>query len=162
MIALVGWLVPGAGYWLIGERARGTIIFAAIVSIFLMGLLVGGLRVIDVPGYENGMPTRVSGGAKVSPNDRNYPYARWSLTDRPLAEIANKPWFAAQILAGPMCIASAAGSNYLARQGVPRVHAPLDNIGTLYTAVAGMLNLFVIIDSTFRAGQPAAGKAHPA
>jgi hypothetical protein len=155
LVALLGWLVPGAGYWVIGERARAVIICIAIVLIYFLGLLIGGVRVIEVPGYDRqtGEQVRVSGSRRVNPNERDYPYARWILADRPLAEIADKPWFAAQILAGPIALISAAASNHFAN--VPRPHAPLDNIGTLYAAVAGMLNLFVIIDSTFRSNQPA-------
>jgi len=36
---------------------------------------------------------------------------------------------------------------------VPQSHSRSWEIGTLYTAVAGMLNLLVIIDSAHRAGQ---------
>jgi hypothetical protein len=36
---------------------------------------------------------------------------------------------------------------------VPKSHARLAEIGTLYTAVAGMLNLLAIIDSSYRASQ---------
>jgi hypothetical protein len=165
LVALAGWLVPGSGYWLIGQRARAVIICAAIVMLYVMGLLIGGVRVIEVPGYDTqtGRQIRVGHRGRVYPNDREYAQARWVLLARPLPEIANKPWFAAQVLAGPISLASAAASNHYARLSVPRVHAPLDNIGTLYAAVAGMLNLFVIIDSTYRAGHPGSdhGKAPP-
>jgi hypothetical protein len=156
LVALLGWLAPGAGYWIIGERARALIIFVSILTIYLIGLLVGGVRVIEVPGYDtkDGTQLRVFGGRRVSPRDREYAHARWIMLDRPHSEIANKPWFAAQVLAGPVSLASAYLSNHFAQQNAAKGHAPLDNIGTLYAAVAGMLNLFVIIDSTFRASQP--------
>jgi hypothetical protein len=155
LVAVLGWLIPGAGYWVIGERARAGIICAGIVTIYFLGLLIGGARVIEVPGYDKqGMQIRVTAQGRVAPSNREYPSARWILLERPLSEIADKPWFAAQVLAGPVALLSAAASNHYAVQGVPRVHAPLDNIGTLYAAVAGMLNLFVIIDSTYRANQP--------
>jgi hypothetical protein len=68
---------------------------------------------------------------------------------RPLAEIANKPWYICQIMAGPVSLISSklsieAGSG-------PKVKARLGEIGTLYTAVAGMLNLLAIIDAAHRA-----------
>ena len=33
-------------------------------------------------------------------------------------------------------------------------HALSNEVGTLYTAVAGMLNLLTIIDAAYRAGRP--------
>ena len=36
---------------------------------------------------------------------------------------------------------------------VPKSHGRLWEFGTLYTAVAGMLNLLAILDSAYRAGQ---------
>ena len=68
-----------------------------------------------------------------------------------------------EILAGPICLGSGAASMGLADSGYnrnlrqqvdyPRPHVPLEGVGTLYTALAGMLNLFIIIDSTHRAGR---------
>jgi hypothetical protein len=172
LIAVAGWVVPGAGYWLIGERARGVVVLVAILTMFLSGMLIAGVRVIDVPGYGvHGYKRQVvarrgyAGYVIVDPKSpeeeadpaRDAPDAvplGWALSQRTLAEIANKPWFAGQVLAGPVCLISASLSNRAARAGVPRSHAPLENIGTLYTAVAGMLNLFIVIDSTYRAGLP--------
>jgi hypothetical protein len=165
LVALAGWLVPGAGYWLIGQRARALIIGVAIVTLYLLGLLIGTVRVIEVPGYDTqtGRQIRVNERGRVFPSEREYLQARWVLMVRPFSEIANKPWFAAQVLAGPISLASAAASNRYAQLKLPKVHAPLDNIGTLYAAVAGMLNLFVIIDSTYRAGHAGSdrGKVAP-
>jgi hypothetical protein len=145
IIALVGWILPGAGYWLLGQWARGTVVFVAILTLFASGLLIAGVRVIEVPGYDARGNMITVGG-------------QWIVTHGGLmSEVSSKPWFVCQILAGPMCLASAAGSIELARHGseYPRVHAPLETVGTLYTAIAGMLNLMVIIDAVHRAGEPA-------
>ncbi|HEY7087712.1 MAG TPA: DUF6677 family protein [Tepidisphaeraceae bacterium] len=170
LIALAGWLVPGAGYWLIGERARAMVVFVSIVTLYVMGLLIAGVRVVEVPGYgkhgyqlqlvarqvRDGMMETVvdptSAEQEANPADESNEISEgWVLKRRFLSEIANKPWFAGQVLAGPLSLLSAKASNQAARAGLPRPHAPLENIGTLYTAVAGMLNLFIIIDSTYRA-----------
>jgi hypothetical protein len=157
VVALVGWLIPGAGYWLVGERARGTVAGVAIIVTYVLGLLVAGTRVIDVPGYDSGgRQVRVLDGRLVRPEQRDYTVAGWALTNGGfLAEITNKPWFAAQVLGGPMCLASAAVSVELAQKGPEfgRPHAHLETVGTLYTAIAGMLNLMVLIDAAWRAGQ---------
>jgi hypothetical protein len=44
---LIAWLVPGSGYWLIGQRSRGTIVFFTIVITFLLGMLLGGAEMVD-------------------------------------------------------------------------------------------------------------------
>jgi hypothetical protein len=105
------------------------------------------------------MQIRVSGRVGVRPSDHGYPTADWALTNFNgfISEIANKPWFVGQVLAGPICLLSAASSVELAQRGVadyPRPHSHPETVGTLYTAIAGMLNLMVIIDAAYRAGQP--------
>jgi hypothetical protein len=169
LIALAGWLVPGLGYWLIGQRSRGTIACIAIILIYLLGLLVAGVRVVEVPGYDdqNGMQIRMIQNRRILPRDSRYPNAGSALLNGGfLSEIANKPWFVGQVLTGPIALASAAISVDLAQTGAaneyqmqsqyPRPHAPLEMVGTLYTAIAGMLNLLVIIDAAHRAGSGAA------
>ncbi len=44
---LLGWAVPGAGHWYIGERPRAAVIFVTVGLTFLAGLWVGSIGVID-------------------------------------------------------------------------------------------------------------------
>lgn len=120
IVALAGWLLPGAGYLLIRERSRGLTAGITIIALFVLGCFIGGMRVID-------------------PADS---YANL------YRAVMQKPWFVAQVLAGPIALVSA-----LIAKGPSFVvsHARVYEIGTLYTAVAGMLNLLVIIDCTHRA-----------
>lgn len=132
LVAFAAWLVPGSGYWLIGQRARAVTIGLTIVLVFLLGLLVGGVRVVDVPDVSSGDP---------------------------LHHIAQKPWFIGQILGGGVSLVSAWFSNRLAADPVTAnlvSHSRNWEIGTLYTAVAGMLNLLAVIDASFRASHPPA------
>lgn len=48
--ALLGWLVPGGGHFLLKERKRSIIIFAAIVLTFGAGLYIGSIGIIDTVG----------------------------------------------------------------------------------------------------------------
>jgi hypothetical protein len=153
-VALAGWLVPGAGYWLIGERGRALVVGLTIVALFVLGIFLAGIRVIEVPGYdEAGMRVHVDHlGRRFDRHDRGYEQGRWALTGGGLiTEIANKPWYIPQIVAGPITLAASALSVKAAQAGVSRVHARLMDIGVLYTAIAGMLNLLAIIDSASRA-----------
>ena len=50
LVGLLAWLVPGGGHFAINERKRATIIFAAVVLTFVIGLYVGSIGVIDPVG----------------------------------------------------------------------------------------------------------------
>lgn len=50
VVALVGWLVPGGGHFLLKEKKRSVIIFIAIVLTFCIGIYVGSIGVIDPVG----------------------------------------------------------------------------------------------------------------
>jgi len=41
-LCAAAWLIPGAGHYMLGRRARGLILFLAIVTIFALGLLMKG------------------------------------------------------------------------------------------------------------------------
>ena len=47
IVALLSWLVPGAGYYFLNEKKRSIIIFCTVVLIFSVGLYVGSIGVID-------------------------------------------------------------------------------------------------------------------
>jgi hypothetical protein len=158
VVALVGWLVPGAGYWLIGQRPRAVTVGATIVGLFVLGIFLAGIRVVEVPGFdEAGRRINVDHvGVRLRGNDAGYAQGSWVMTSGGLvAEIANKPWYIPQIVAGPITLATSALSVKAAQAGVSRVHARLMDIGVLYTAIAGMLNLLAIIDSSHRASAEA-------
>ena len=50
IVGLLGWLVPGAGYFLLKEQKRAIIIFVAITITFSTGLYVGSIGIIDPVG----------------------------------------------------------------------------------------------------------------
>lgn len=122
VIALAQWVVPGLGYWLLGHRGRGLTIGGTIFVLFLLGLLIGGARVVDPPSL---------GGNGTIFN-----------------QVMQKPWFIGQVLTGLPGVATAMIGQ---RANLPASHSRVNEIGTLYTAVAGMLNLMCIIDSSYRA-----------
>ncbi len=143
VVAIAGWILPGAGYWLMGQRSRALATGLTVILLYLAGLFIGGVRVIEVPGFgDAGQRIQVSTSAGMA----------WVMVAAPMQEIRAKPWSIAQILAGPIGILSGAASVYAA-PSVSISHTPVYEAGTLYTAVAGMLNLLVIIDSAHRAGQ---------
>lgn len=46
-VGLMAWFVPGGGYLLLKEKKRAIIIFVTITSIFVLGIYVGSIGVID-------------------------------------------------------------------------------------------------------------------
>jgi hypothetical protein len=189
LVVLAGWLVPGAGYWLIGQRARAVTVGVTIVALFLAGMLIGGVRAIQVPGYgEGGQRIRVWYEMhRDRPTNREFigeePPRGWDKAGRGpwvagdvrglLGEIGNKPWSICQVMAGPLALAGGAWSVQASRpigqddaavpadsgssRGTPAStagvlsHSRINEIAVLYTAVAGMLNLLVMIDAAARA-----------
>jgi len=47
VVGLLGWLVPGAGHFVLKEKKRAIIIFATIVLTFCVGIYAGSIGVID-------------------------------------------------------------------------------------------------------------------
>jgi hypothetical protein len=148
-----------------------------IVLLFALGLLIGGVRVLEVPGYgPGGGPLSVVHEAYTN-SDRQTevrvvlvenaePRAGRQIVGRalrvqPMAELRQKPWSVAQVMSGPVALAGMSWSVWAAdpangQDGEPPAvpsHARVNEIGVLYTAVAGMLNLLAIIDAASRAGQ---------
>lgn len=139
LVAAAGWALPGLGYLLIRQRARGLTVGITILMLFIAGLAIGGVRALEAPLNAEQSPS-------FNPGD-------WQ------REISEKPWYVAQILTGPICIVSSYYSAWAGRPdsagntpGVPS-HARANEIGVLYMAVAGMLNLLAIIDAAHRAGR---------
>src|SRR4051812_24650042 len=130
VVALAGWLVPGAGYWLIGQRGRAVTCGVTIIAVFVLGILISGIRVVQAPDFTG------PGNA--------------------MQHVLTRPWFIGQALCGPMGIGAAYVSDQLAHSptyGKIEAKARLAEIGTLYTAVTGMLNLLTIIDAAHRAAE---------
>ena len=151
-VALGGWLLPGLGYFLMGERARGLIAGITILLLYLGGIFVGGIRVIDVPGYRDSYSVR--------PDDTGstrrvlLPDGRWTLTARPIPTLLEKPWYLGQFMAGPVNLFASYASISAGQRQIPKSTAHMAEYGTLYCAVAGLLNLLIIIDATSRAMTP--------
>ena len=130
VVALAGWVLPGLGYWLIGQRGRAIACGVTILLVFFGGILIAGVRVVQAPEMKGPGNTA--------------------------QKILQRPWFIGQVLTGPLGITAALVSDKLAASPTYakiETKARLAEIGTLYTAVAGMLNLLTIIDASHRAGR---------
>src|ERR1700722_10750402 len=73
LAVIAGWIIPGGGYFLIGQINRGLTVCVTVLFLFTGGLAIGGIRVIDVPGYKNGYQNRIDEyGRLVSPGDPTF------------------------------------------------------------------------------------------
>lgn len=138
--AAAAWLLPGLGHVLIGQRTRGLIIGCTILGLWLAGLLIGGISVIDHK------PTG-DGGRQ-----------RFSL------------WFLGQAMLSPSLAVNVAHQQlkHVSMQRFDHPPQPEDQprpiftpalgrvaeIGTLYTALAGLLNLLAIMDVAWGRPRP--------
>ena len=133
--AIAGWVLPGLGHLLIGDVLRGLILATAITLLWLGGLLVGGVNVVQVRDA-----------------DGNF-----------------RPWFLGQMLVAPSLAVEYTHDSYRAQydgtdplpdaDGTLPAYTPsygrVHEIGTLYTALAGLLNLLAIVDVIYRQPSPA-------
>lgn len=121
-VAAVGaWLLPGLGHVLLGERQRGLIIGVTIGLLWLGGLLVGGIGVVDRAAH----PAWFIGQALAAPSV----VSDYILRRQPRPD-ANTP---------------DQGHNAY-EPSFGRVQEQ----GILYTSLAGLLNLLAILDVAYR------------
>lgn len=126
ILLVAAYLLPGAGHALYGEIRRGIIIGGTVLSLFVLGIFVGGVRIVEFPN--TAIPSV-------------------------LGKLLSQPAFLGQFFAGPIALVAGALSRSAAADpntaGI-MAHARLFDIAQLYTAIAGALNLLAIIDITGR------------
>lgn len=122
--ALLAWLWPGLGHMYRGERKRGGLIMAGVLFLFLSGLIVGGLNCVEMR-----KPVNPAG-------------------QRPL-----NWWFTAQFFNGPIALGANFANERLVKNAPPEQRmqrmsiGQVREIGTLFIALAGLMNLVCILDA---------------
>lgn len=126
--ALASWAIPGLGHILLGQRRRGLIIGLTILALWLSGILVGGIYVVDRQ-------------AQADPLDQS-------------SRAGLNLWFLGQAFVGPSLVVDWTRARLpvagLTDSNPPLAVAPsfgrAHEQGTLFTALAGLLNLLAILD----------------
>lgn len=137
--AVLAWLIPGLGHIFLGHKVRGVIFLVVITLTFWTGVAVGGVKCVDPHKPVQQKPTAVQRQSR----DRSW-------------------WFFAQIMNGGYAVTTYAVGTRVERASY--LSWPSGDIASVYTGVAGLLNLLIIIDALVRAEglamavSPATGK----
>jgi hypothetical protein len=126
--AVAAWLIPGVGHILAGHAKRGTILMVCIGGLYLVGMLVGGISVVHSRNEDGSLRPWYLGQALIAPSIA-IEYTHDKLRAR--TEGADPSPYDEEISFEP-------------------AYGRAAEIGTLYTALAGLLNLLAIIDIAYR------------
>ena len=124
--AILAWLIPGLGHIFLGHKVRGVIFLVVITLTFWTGVAVGGVKCVDPhkPVQQRSTALQQRGRAR-----------SW--------------WFFAQIMNGGYAVATHAVGVRVERASY--LSWPSGDIASVYTGVAGLLNLLIILDALVRA-----------
>ena len=109
IVGILAWMVPGAGHLAIKEKKRAAVIFVTIMGLFLTGLWIGSVGIID--------------------------------------QVGSFAWYIAQSMVSPVVFVL--GS--ITRSGNYPVYGHPQDIGQIYTSIAGLLNLLCILSAVYMA-----------
>ena len=135
--AVLAWVWPGLGHISLGERRRGFLIMFGILFLFFCGLLIGGLDVVD---HRRDRLWFLSQGA-CGPIAFVADLANTKLVARmPEDWVRNSDWRNRYRNGDPSLDRQLQGTSL----------GKVNEIGTLFVAPAGLMNLVVILDALHR------------
>ncbi|MCG3137345.1 MAG: hypothetical protein HJJLKODD_01189 [Phycisphaerae bacterium] len=139
---LLAWLIPGLGHIYLGQRLRGMILLVTITLTFWTGVAIGGVKSVTLytPAYTQ--ETLNQWQQEVRKGER--PPVQLQIT--------RSWWFIAQLMNGAYTLGSyhygRSVADFNPTSGRTRVLAwPSGEVGSIYTGIAGLLNLLVILDA---------------
>ena len=158
--AVLGLILPGLGHWYLGYKSRALWIFGGVIGLFLTGLLVGGIDCVD----RQEDPVWFIGQAMVGPIALGVDYAHqhyFKVIDRGHLRSARPNEYRDPATGQPKDIVTDAGGQTHVDLGGGRIISPayppkvrsvgkIHDVGTLFGAIAGMMNLICLIDAAFR------------
>lgn len=146
---LLAWILPGLGHWYLGHRVRAVTLMVVIALTFWTGVAIGGVKSTVDPN-EN----RIWFLAQICAGGHTVLAAIWSKSLTPVvyecphcgASLTEKPEYGAKC---PAC-----GKEIARVESAERTRLafwPQVDIAIVYTGIAGLLNLLVILDAIARA-----------
>lgn len=145
LVAAAGWLLPGLGHVILGHTRRGVIVGLTLLTLFVTGLLIGGISAVD----RRNATLWFAGQALIGPAAFAAGYYHQFLEDR--RELLALEYEHAHGLSRGQGLHEMvlSGEPVTYRTSVNRVN----ELGTLYATLAGVMNLLVILDSVGRASE---------
>jgi hypothetical protein len=138
LIGILAWLVPGAGHYAIGEHRRGIIIFATIAVTFWGGVAIGGVRTTVYPEKKSlWFMGQLCGGGH-------------ALMAYALGQSSRSHLLEENLTSSQARSMSPVQRAELTRNLVATGQWGSAEIATVYTGVAGLLNILVIFDALVR------------
>ena len=135
--AVLGWVLPGLGQIVIGERRRGVFVMIGILGLFITGVFVGGIDCVD----KDEDRLWFAGQVVVGPIAVGTAYANQGLL---------KSGKAAEMVPTPPSMFDPNPSPLGKPITVAKGLAHANEFGTLLCFLAGLLNLVAIMDALVR------------
>lgn len=146
---LLAWVFPGLGHWYLGHRARAVTIMVALTLTFWCGVAIGGVKSTVDP-----VQNRLWFLAQICTGSHTIVAAIWSSR---LAPVVYKCPSCDSLLGGKPHAGEVCGEcNEAVLSLESATHTrlafwPQSDIAIVYTGIAGLLNVLVILDAIARA-----------
>lgn len=144
---ILAWILPGLGHWRLGHRRRARLIGAGVLGLYFAGLLIGGIDVIDRRDDRWWYYGQVLAGP-ITPAIDYWINKHLNIRVDKDGRALNPP-----LKPHPPLLEGDAyyGENNLAfdpdyRPAYTPSLSHMNEVGTLYTTLAAMLNLLAILD----------------
>ncbi len=145
LVALAAWCVPGLGHWLTGCRRRGQIVGVTLALMFVAGMVIVGIDVVD----RRRDTLWFAGQAMFGPAAFAADYAHRRLDaarDRQVEQYAGRHNLSTRDGEAMQHLLEHSADPPVYRTSIGRVN----EVGTLYCTLAGILNLLAILDAIGR------------
>jgi uncharacterized membrane protein YhaH (DUF805 family) len=138
MLSVVGaaaWLVPGGGYFVLGERRRAWVVFLTVGITFLTGLYIGSIGVVNPISSKPWYIAQIMNSPAVMLIGRHV--AEAEITARRIRDSARSPQAQQQAMAR-------------AQEQLYSVYGRPSEVGQIYTSISGLLNLLCIVNAMYK------------
>lgn len=136
---VLAWALPGLGHWYLGERRRAAFIAAGVLGLLFGGLFIGGIDAVDQREDGPWFLAQAWNGPLVF------------VADFANEQMLKQPGGAGELLPSPGPPVSPGGPPSELRVSSLKGVGVVNDVGTLYIALGGLMNLIAMLDAAARA-----------
>lgn len=138
-------ILPGLGHWYLGEKKRAVLIASGVLGLFFGGMLIGGIDVVD----RQEDPIWFIGEALVGPLAFGVDYVHQNHFKVRVKDPVGPGTILRSALPGEIRKPDGTPGPAGPGQNPPNTKSlgRMNELGTLFATIAGMLNLIVVIDA---------------